>query len=83
MRIIISIITLVLSTFGFSQVFGCLIFKLFKKRQFQFIISIILWGLILIGYYFVIKIWFNSYFNYYLYPTIIGAFLALLNIKEE
>ena len=83
MGILIIIVTFLISIFSFSQIFGCLIYKIFKGKQFKYLITIITWILILFGYYLIITKWFNNYFNYYLYSTIIGTIISLFNIRNE
>ncbi len=83
MGFLISIITIALSIFAFSQIFGCLFYKILKQKEFIYVITILIYGIILAGYYLVIKFWFNSYFNYYLYPTIFCFIISFFNVKED
>lgn len=80
---LIIFITLLLSIFGFSQFYGSVIYGILKGKIIPYIWSLIIWFGILFGYYLIIINFFQNYFNYYLYPTVIGAILAIISIKKD
>lgn len=75
------LLTFIISQFSMAQIVGIILFKL-PKKEFNCIIGLILWMLVLIGIYFAITTWFNIYFNVYLVVSIISFILVLINIKN-
>jgi len=78
---LIAVITFIITQFGGTQIIGVLLFKL-PKKEYNTLIALIFWCVILVGYYFVINTWFNDYFNVYLWTTIISLIFVILNIKN-
>ena len=78
---LVAIITFVITQFAATQVIGVIIYKL-PKKQYNTIIGLIIWILVLVGYYFIITKWFNNYFNVYLWVSIIGLIISIINLKN-
>ena len=75
-------ITLVLTVLGASQIMCSIVFRIFRG-QIKFLITIIIWALILYSYYYLIAHCFEKYFTCYLYTTIIASILCLFFLQDE
>ena len=70
-----------MTQFAATQIIGIILFKL-SKKEFIFLLGLIIWALILLGLYFVIKSFFENYFNVYMWVSVIALIISLLNIKN-
>lgn len=82
MFIVVALLTLIISSFAFSQIIGTILFKI-PKGQYIFIISIGVWGAILFGYYLLASNLFANYISTYYWCTGIAFILSLLTIKSN
>lgn len=83
MGLLVIILTLFLSVFAFSQIFGSIIYKIIKEQRMQYWLTVLIWGLILYGYYILNVNYFSEYLNVYTVITIVSAVLSLLFLKNE
>lgn len=83
MSILVIIITFLISIFGFSQILGSLIYKIFKEKQYKYFITIIIWAILLFAFYLIINLWFKEYFNYYLGASIVGAIVSFFAVRKD
>lgn len=83
MGLLVIILTLFLSVFAFSQIFGSIIYNIIKEQRMQYWLTVLIWGLILYGYYILNVNCFSEYLNVYTVITIVSAVLSLLFLKNE
>lgn len=79
--IIIALITFVLTQFAGTQIIGIIFIKI-PEKDYKTIIGLLLWCCILYLYYLAITTWFNTYFQVYLWCSIIALVISLLNFKN-
>lgn len=78
---IVVFVTFILTQFAGTQIVGILFIKI-PEKDYKTVIGLLLWSGILYLYYLAIVNWFNTYFNVYLWATIISAIICLLNLKN-
>lgn len=83
MGFIVMILTFLISIFAFSNIFGSIIYKVIKEKRIEYLITVIIWILILYGYYrFNVNV-FSNYLNFYKISTIVSAILSLLSLQNK
>lgn len=83
MGILVMVLTFIVSSFAFSQIFGSIIYKLIRQKKIEHIITIIIWIAVLYGYYLIVINNFDNYLSFYKFSTIVAAGIAFFTIKDE